>query len=320
MADRTAIGVDVGGTSIKFGLVRGDGHLLRTASAPTHADSGPDAVLGRIAQGIADMLNDAGDDVAAIGVGVPGVINNRGEISYPPNFPGWEIVPVAERLRPLIVTDLPIVVENDANVAAYAELFGGVDSMERDFLFITLGTGVGGCIISDGAIWRGAQGGAGEIGHTTIDMNGQLCNCGARGCVEAYLGQRYMTTLAEARLQRFPESSLHEMIRNGSTLEPKLIDEAARSGDSFAREFLAEMGTILGAALASAMNACDLHLAVVGGGLARSEEFLLEPARHSLRTRVLKSIAHDVDLRPARFGNEAGMIGAAMLGLNSIST
>jgi glucokinase len=315
MGDRLAIGVDVGGTSIKFGLVRGDGQLLRTESSPTHADGGPDAVLGRIAQGITDMLKDAGDDVAAIGLGVPGVINNRGEIAYPPNFPGWEIVPVAERLRPLIATDLPLAVENDANVAAYAELFGGVDSTERDFLFITLGTGVGGCIISNGAIWRGAQGGAGEIGHITIDMNGQLCNCGSRGCVEAYLGQRYMTALAEARLQRFPESSLHDMIRGGSELEPKLIDEAARGGDSFARGFLAEMGTILGAALASAMNACDLHLAVVGGGLSKSGEFLLEPARHSLRARVLKSIVGDVDLRPARFGNEAGMIGAAMLGL-----
>jgi glucokinase len=317
MADRLAVGVDVGGTTIKFGLVHEDGRLLHHTSVPTLADAGPDIVLERIAHGVKAMIKDTGDEVAGIGLGVPGVINNRGEISYPPNFPGWEIVPVEERLRPLIATRLPIAVENDANVAAYAELFGEKDSIERDFLFITLGTGVGGCIISDGAIWRGANGGAGEIGHTTIDMNGQLCNCGARGCVEAYLGQRYMTALAAARLQRHPQSLLHGMLSDGRELEPKLLDEAARNGDQFARDFLSEMGTILGAALASAMNACDLHLAIVGGGMARSEEFLLEPARRSLRTRVLKSIAGDVRLRPARFGNEAGMIGAAMLALQT---
>jgi glucokinase len=311
-----AIGVDVGGTSIKLGVVRDDGTILHQNSLPTPAAEGPDAVLETIAGGVKSLLATHGSSVAGIGIGVPGVINNDGEISYPPNFPGWGIVPVAKRLRPLIGTDLPIAVENDANVAAYAELFGGEDSVERDFLFVTLGTGVGGCIISGGRIWRGASGGAGEVGHLSVDMNGQLCNCGSRGCVEAYLGQRYMSAIAAARLVRFPESSLHRMIADGRELEPKLLHEAAQSGDRFAQDFLEEMGMILGVALASMMNACDLHLVIVGGGTARSEQYLLEPARRSLRARLLKSIAGDVRLQPARFSNEAGIIGAAMLGMN----
>lgn len=310
------IGVDVGGTTIKFGAVSADGTIVQHHALSTDADQGVDAVFNHIAEGTKQLLAAFPDTVSAIGIGVPGVINDRGEISYPPNFPGWKVVPVAETLRPLLGVDLPIAVENDANVAAYAEAHAP-GAEDRNFLFVTLGTGVGGCIIQGGEIWRGASGGAGEVGHVSMDMNGQLCNCGSRGCVEAYLGQRYMTAAAEQRLIRFPESMIHAMIRDGHVLEPKLINEAAEAGDQFARDFLAELGEILGAALASALNLCELHLVIVGGGIARAEQYLLEPARRSLRSRVLKSITHDVQLRVARYHNDAGIIGAAMLARGS---
>jgi glucokinase len=262
------------------------------------------------------MLREQGARVAGIGLGVPGVINDAGEICYPPNFPGWEIVPVAQELRPRLETELPIAVENDANVAAYAEAHAGSGSSQRSFLFITLGTGVGGCIIHEGKIWRGGFGGAGEAGHISIDINGQLCNCGSRGCVEAYIGQRYMSALAASRLERQPDSLLHAMIAAGEELTPRLLDEAATAGDRFCREFLAEMGEILGAGLASALNICDMHLVIIGGGMSQSEKYLLEPTRESLRRRVLKSIAPQVELRVARFMNDAGMIGAGLLGFS----
>ena len=306
------IGVDVGGTTLKFGLVSPNCQILHQFAIPTEAERGADAVLARIADGINRLIDEQNGLIAAVGLGVPGVINQRGEISYPPNFPGWGVVPVAERLRPLLKQPLPIAVENDANVAAFAEA-QAPGATDRDFLFITLGTGVGGCIINNGAIWRGATGGAGEIGHLSVVMNGHLCNCGARGCVEAYLGQRYMTALAAAQLPRFPESLLHAMLAEGNALEPKLINAAAESGDRFAADFLEEMGEILGAALASALNLLDLHLVIVGGGIAQAERHLLEPARRSLRARLIQSISHDIQLRPARFQNNAGIIGAAML-------
>ncbi len=311
-----AIGVDVGGTSIKCGIVRYDGTILHQTNVPTHAGDGPAILLRRIADTIAPLLALGAEAIVGIGLGVPGVINNRGEISYPPNFPGWEVVPVAERLRPLLGTTLPIAVENDANVAAYAEAHAGTGSNERDFLFVTLGTGVGGCIINNGQIWRGAGGGAGEIGHITIDMHGQLCNCGSRGCLEAYIGQRYMSELAKSRMQRSPDTMLHAMVAAGEELSPRTLDEAATAGDRFAQEFLAEMGEILGAGIASALNLCDLSLVVVGGGMSRADRYLLEPARRSLRLRVLKSLASRVELRTARFFNDAGIVGAAILAMN----
>ena len=308
-----AIGIDVGGTSIKLGVVDPAGIIIEQKHLATGADRGPDHVLATIASGARDLLA-LHPDAVSIGLGVPGVINDRGDISHPPNFPGWGILPVARRLRPLIGTDLPIAVENDANVAALAESRIGSAKDDPTFLFITLGTGVGGCIISKGMIWRGASGGAGEAGHVSIDINGQLCNCGARGCIEAYLGQRYMSAAAALRLERHPESSLHAMLADGAALDPRLIDKAADEGDMFAREFLEEMGTILGAGLASIMNLCDIHLVIVGGGLSRSEDHLLGPARMAMTSRLLKSIAPVAELRAAALSNDAGIIGAAMLG------
>ena len=307
------IGVDVGGTTLKFGLVDpSSGDILHQFALPTDAEHGVDAVIARIAEGINRLLGEYPHPIPAIGMGVPGVVNQQGDVCYPPNFPGWEVVPVAKRLAPLLARQLPIAVENDANVAAVAEA-QAPGATDRDFLFVTLGTGVGGCIIANGEIWHGATGGAGELGHLSVAMNGQLCNCGARGCVEAYLGQRYMTAAAELRLSRFPQSLLHTMIAEGNELDPKLINTAAEAGDRFTAEFLEEMGEILGAALASAMNLLDIHVVIVGGGVAQAEQFLLEPARRSLRARLLKSIARDAQLRTARFQNNAGIIGAAML-------
>jgi glucokinase len=308
-----AIGIDVGGTSIKLGVVDPAGAIIEQKHRATGAERGPDHVLETIASGARDLLA-LHPDVVSIGLGVPGVINDRGEISYPPNFPGWGVLPVAERLRPLIGTDLPIAVENDANVAGLAESRAGSAKDDPTFLVITLGTGVGGCIISNRMIWRGVSGGAGEAGHVSIDINGQLCNCGSRGCIEAYLGQRYMSAAAALRLERHPESSLNAMIAAGAILDPRLIDSAADEGDNFAREFLEEMGTILGAGLASIMNLCDIHLVIVGGGLSRSEDHLLGPARMAMRARLLKSLAPVAELRAAALSNDAGIIGAAMLG------
>jgi glucokinase len=308
---RRAVGVDVGGTTIKFAVVTSDGDVLQRSTLDTDADRGPDAVLARIVEGITPLLSSHGSELAGIGIGVPGVINARGEVSYPPNFPGWEVVPVADRLRDMLGAGIPLAVENDANIAAFAEAKIGAGKDVEDFLYVTLGTGVGGCIVTGGGIWRGG----GEFGHLSVDAFGPHCKCGSRGCIEAYIGQRYMTAIARGRLEGHPGSLLHTMMREGRALEPRLIDEAARAGDVFSRTFLAEMGELLGTALASALNLCDLHFVVVGGGLSRAEETLLEPARHSLGARVLRTIAHDVELRVARFSADAGIVGAALYGM-----
>lgn len=312
----TAIGVDIGGTSIKFALVRADGEILRHGGLATPM-TGPDAIIGAVAEGIRYLSRGADARPAGIGLGVPGIVDAHGHVAHPPNLPGWDIVDVAARLRPRLEgLDLPIAVENDANVAAVAEARVGAGVDEPNFLYVTLGTGVGGCIISNGQVWRGATGGAGEIGHITVDVNGPLCNCGARGCIEAYIGNRYMSTYAAARLEREPDSMLHAWIAAGQGVDPKRLDEAAMSGDHFAREFLAEMGELLGAALASAMNMLDMRLVVVGGGLSQANTSLLDPARASMRRRLLKTLAPVAELRPALFLNDAGVIGGALMAMN----
>lgn len=308
-----AIGIDVGGTSIKVGLVDTRGAIVRQHQIDTAAEHGPDSILGRIAEQTNFLLAEHGESIVALGLGVPGVINAHGEIAYPPNLPGWEIVAVAERLRPLLHADIPIAVENDANVAAYAESRAGSARDDASFLFITLGTGIGGCIIVDGAIWRGGGGGAGEVGHITIDANGPLCGCGARGCIEAYLGLRFITALARERISRSPDSSLHAMVLRGEEPTPRVLSNAADEGDAVARELFAELGTLLGAALASVLNLCDLSLVIVGGGISRAGAHILDPTRRSLQARALRSIAHRIEVRPAALGNDAGMIGAALL-------
>jgi len=313
-ARRLAIGIDVGGTFIKVGLVDETGAILAQHQIETAAERGPDAILGRIAEQANSIMAGRDDTIVALGLGVPGVINDRGEIAHPPNLPGWEVVPVAERLAPLLDADIPIAVENDANVAGFAESRVGSAAGDASFLFITLGTGIGGCIIIDRSIWRGGGGGAGEVGHVTIDPNGPLCACGARGCIEAYLGQRYLTALACERFARMPASALHARALDGE-ITPRDISEAADAGDAAARELFAELGTLLGAALASVLNLCDLSLVIVGGGVARAGDHILEPARRSLSARALKSIASRIEVRQAQLGNDAGIIGAALLGL-----
>jgi glucokinase len=311
------IGVDVGGTYIKVGIVDADGRIHQQHQLPTEAERGPDAVIARIA-GEVSALADANPQIASVGLGVPGVINARGEIAYPPNLPGWEIVPVAERLLPLLSRSLTIAVENDANVAGYAESRVGSGRDDASFLFVTLGTGIGGCVIIDNEIWRGGGGGAGEIGHITVDANGPLCGCGARGCIESYIGQRYMSALAAERASRAPGSTLHSLIASGEEITPRHLTEAADRGDAVALELFAELGGLLGAALASVLNLCDLSLVIVGGGVARAGDHLLEPARRSLRARALKSIASRTEIRGASIGNDAGIVGAALLGMGRV--
>lgn len=314
MSRHIAIGVDVGGTTIKFGLIDSDGRVIDRESRPTVAEEGPKTVLRGVAEGVRALLEEY-PDVTGVGIGFPGTVDDEGHVSYPPNFPGWEVVSPAQELRALVDLSVPVVVENDANVAAWAEAKMGTGRGEPNFLYVTLGTGVGGCIISKGEIWRGATGGAGEIGHVTVDVNGPICNCGARGCLEAYIGSRYMTAYARQKVHRYQESLLHRMMADGNELTPKLINQAAEEGDVFAQNFLSELGRILGAGLAGVMNMCDLRLCIVGGGVSQAETFLLGQARRTLRARVLQSLADHVQLRVAALSVDAGIVGAGLLAM-----
>jgi glucokinase len=323
MKPKLAIGIDMGATTIKAGVVEFNSaqnkfSILSQNVIETHALKGPDSVIKQLFYVINELLHEHKySEITGIGIGAPGIVSlDGGTVINPPNFSDWNEVNVGFLVHQKF--NLDVAVENDANVAAIGEAKFGAGTNHKDFLFVIWGTGVGGGIILDGKIYHGPTGGAGEIGHITIDYNGPLCNCGNRGCIESYIGQRYLSDWTRVKLQMKPKDSPPSKIiqlvgGNLDAIEPSIISLAANQGDKFAEEILLEAGTLLGVAIASMFNALDLRVAVIGGGISAAGKFVFDAIQNSARSRVLQSIKSGITIIPAKLGNTAGMIGAACL-------
>jgi len=234
-------------------------------------------------------------------------------VKAPPNFANWDEVPLRDEIARLFPASL-VAVENDANAAAIAESKFGAGMQYPNFLFVIWGTGVGGGIILNRKIFRGPTGGAGEIGHVTIDYNGPQCNCGNLGCVETYVGQRYLSQRAALRLQSHPESKILQLVGGDlSRIEPVYISQAANAGDAVARDILMEAGELLGIGLAGVMNIMDLRVSIIGGGISAAGDFVMNAVQESVIRHVLKPLRKEIRVLPARLGNNAGLLGAAGL-------
>ncbi len=309
-----AIGVDLGGTRIKLGAVDDKGKLLHDCTIPTEAEHGPRRIVENIAKGIQSIFTQIDSSkVVGIGIGAPGTVDlDGGTVKYPPNFPGWTVFRLGDELKKLF--QIPVQVDNDANAAAIGEAKFGAGVGHKDFVMVTLGTGVGGGIILDGKIYRGPFGGAGELGHITIDYNGPKCNCGNYGCVEAYVGQRYLSKRTVEKLQNHKQSKIVELVNGDiSKVEPSIITQAAKQGDEFALNVLKETGMFLGIALASVLNLFDLRFIIVGGGVAGAGKPLFDSITQTVKSRVLKPISDEVKVVPAQLGDATGVLGAAAL-------
>ncbi len=312
-----AIGIDLGGTSIKAGSVDATGTILRESTVDSKAMSGPEAVIGQLQLTITTILGQHPDArCSGIGIGSPGVVSDGGIVKNPPNFSNWDAVSLSDVIEKRF--GLPVVVENDANAAAIAESKFGAGKESPDFLFVIWGTGVGGGIIMNRKIFRGSQGGAGEIGHVSIDYNGPKCNCGSRGCIESYIGQRYLSERTKSTLHNLaPGASPSKILElaggNMDKIEPYIISMAAEQGDTTARGILLEAGTLLGYALASIVNVLDLRLVVIGGGISASPQIVYDAIADGLRSRVLMPYKSAIRVTRAELGNKAGIIGAASL-------
>lgn len=313
-----AIGIDLGATTIKAGNVDKKGNIAEQVTLDSKASRGPKAVMKQIFFAIDDLLGRRKkSECIGIGIGAPGVVSNEDNVvRYPPNFSDWTEYDVAKAVRKAYA--YPVFIENDANAAALAEARYGAGANFRDFLFVIWGTGVGGGIILDKKVYRGPHGGAGEIGHVSVDYNGQTCNCGNRGCVESFIGQRYLSQ----RTREILESKKTEGIRskildlvdgNLNRIEPAIISRAAESGDPVAGEILEEAGELLGCALASALNILDIRIVIIGGGVSAAPQFVFRTIEKSLKSRVLKPHRAGVKVLRAELGNPAGIIGAASL-------
>jgi len=314
--ERLAIGIDLGGTFIKGGLVSNIRGLLHEEHTATEADKGPVQVLQRIAQ-LVQRLQQHTDNIplAGIGIGAPGTISwDRTTVKSPPNFPGWDTVNLVKALQERLSLTLPIIVENDANVAGLGSAFYGAGKPFDSFIMVTLGTGVGGAIIYQKKIFRGAHGGAGEIGHMTIDYEGPIAYSGVSGAIEAYIGQRFLSHHARLRLINRPHSLLYQLTQGDlSLLTPQLLTQAAQQGDEPAQEILAWAGHKLGCVLGAAVNLLDIRKIVVGGGISGAGAFILEPARRTLPDFVLTGLREGLEIVQETLGNKVGMLGAAHL-------
>ncbi len=311
-----AVGVDLGGTSIKAALVERDRGLIHEVTRPTYAEEGPERVIERIGEVAEALIAEAPERaIAGVGIGAPGAINwERTTVSHPPNFPGWETINLRDRLRERLGRRMVVLVENDANVAGLGSAHYGAGKPHPSFLMVTLGTGVGGAIIYRNRIFRGSTGAAGEIGHMTIDYEGPFDRSGVAGAIEAYLGQRFLSRHARYRLMTREDSILHRMA--GPDLQgitPKMLYDAAVLGDEGAREVLAWAGHKLGCVLGSAVNLLDIRKIVVGGGLSAAGDFILAPARLTLRRFVMPGMHEGLEIIRETRGNEVGMLGAAHL-------
>jgi glucokinase len=312
-----AIGVDLGATTVKTGIVETNGSISDQISFESKADKGPAVVIQQIIFSIQQVLGKHElRDCKGIGIGTPGVVSSKdGTVQHPPNFANWTSVDVAKKVRQSF--PVPVHVENDANCAALAEARFGAGIEFKDFLFVIWGTGVGGGIILNHRLFHGPDGGAGEIGHLSIDYNGAACNCGGTGCIESYIGQRYLSQRTREILKTLGNDEREIIVKlvNGNLdkIEPAIISKAAELGDPTAISILKEAGTLLGAALASIMNVLDLEVAVIGGGISAAPAFVYEEILSSVRARVLKPHKAGVKVVRALLGNNAGIIGAASL-------
>lgn len=311
--DKYAVGVDLGGTNIKIGIVSAKGKLVKNISIKTEAEGGPKHVISNIIGGIESILAKNKYKIQGVGIGCPGVVSiKKGIVENAPNLPGWKNV----KLGPIIKEKIKYKVhlENDANAAAIGELIFGAGKKFDSFIMVTLGTGVGGGIVFNKKIFRGEFGAAGELGHISIDLNGPKCNCGSTGCIEAYAGNSYLKEQIRSELKNYSNSIVWEIIDNDlSKVSPRVIQIASEKKDEYARFVIERMGKQLGAALASLSNLLDISTFIIGGGVAGFGKPLFDSVRLTVANRVLAPLRSRVLVIPAKLQNEAGIKGASSL-------
>ena len=310
--EKYVFGVDVGGTTVKMGLFRSDGTVVDKWEIPTRTDDNGSQILPDIAVAVLTKIKDLGinkEDVEGIGIGVPGPVNEQGEVPVAVNL-HWGYTRVAEDLSTM--TGLKVRAGNDANVAALGEMWRGGGEGFKNLIMVTLGTGVGGGIIINGRIVYGTHGAAGEIGHAHVeDEITDPCNCGNCGCLEQVTSATGIVRLAEEAVASSDQPSL---LRT-STITSRLVWDAVKSGDALAKQVAERFGMYLGKALSTFAVVCDPEVIVIGGGVSKAGPILLDYIVKYYRKYAF-SACKDVDFALATLGNDAGIYGAAKLVLN----
>jgi glucokinase len=327
------VGIDLGGTQIRTAVLHG-GKLLSRISLLCGENPTPERIIPRMFQSVEQALSNAGvnlEQIAGIGIGAPGPLNSHTGIVYcPPNLPGWINVPLSS----LFVEhfERPIYIENDANAAALGEYMFGAGRGSKEMVYLTVSTGIGGGVISDGKIIEGVRGTAAELGHMTIDMYGERCNCGNIGCLEAVasgtaIARHANRAIAQGQANELLEFALHEQkeielntpednaedAKSSLHVNASMVAKAARAGIPVAQEIINRAAEGLGVGLVNIIHIFNPELIILGGGVTQMGEMLLGPAKRIIETRAMQVPRESARIVMAELGSDVGLIGAGAL-------
>ena len=312
-----AVGIDVGGTKIAAGLVDGAGRVHRRGSTTSHAERQPQEVIAAIERLYEDLADHAQGAVAGVGVGFPGNLDaRRGEVLVSSNLPAWDHFPLRATLRQRL--GVPVVLDNDVNLAALAEQRYGAGRGARNLCFLTVSTGLGIGIVVDGRVYAGSRGSAGELGHVVIELDGAPCTCGKRGCIMAYASGIGISRMVYAAVESGRAPGLRNLLpADGSRVPAQEVAAAARRGDAAAAEIVATAGRYTGVALSIIIQVLEPEVIVIGGGLTHLDGALLDPAWAAMRRHTQPQLLDAVRVVRSRLGPDLGVLGAAAQALTA---
>jgi len=311
------IGIDLGGTNIAVGLVNEEGKILHKDSVPTLRERPYQEIIKDMAMLTLKVIKDADvsiDQVKSIGVGSPGTPNCKDGILIYNNNLNFRNVPIRSEIQKYI--DLPVYLDNDANCAALAESVAGAAKGANTSVTITLGTGIGGGVVIDGKIYSGFNYAGGELGHTVLMMDGEPCTCGRKGCWEAYASATALIRQARKAAEANPDSLINKLVGGDlSKIDAKIPFDAAKQEDKTGEMVVQQYIRYIAEGLINMINIFMPEVLVIGGGVCKEGEYLLKPLRELIKQGVYsKEDIPQTELRTAQMGNDAGIIGAAMLG------
>ncbi|AZV44382.1 ROK family glucokinase [Peribacillus asahii] len=315
------VGVDLGGTSTKLAFINTSGEIIYKWQVVTDISENGVHIIPNIVKEIDAKLAELKkkrSELLGIGMGAPGPVRSESGSVYEAINLGWRNYPLKDVLEKK--TLLPVVIDNDANMAALGEMWKGAGQGAKDLVCITLGTGVGGGVIANGQVVHGASGAAGEVGHITVvtDENGAPCNCGHTGCLETVASATGIVRLAKEALTKKKISLLQEKVNEGNLLSAKLVFECAAEGDKLSLEIIEQTSHYLGMALAHIGNLLNPEKIVIGGGVSKAGDLLINSVRTVFQKHAFKRVSKSTEILQATLGNNAGVIGAAWLIKNQL--
>ncbi len=307
MIEVKVVGVDLGGTTFSVGLVEEGRGVVKKLGDETRVEEGFEKVTERLAR----FINEMKEDAVAVGIGAPGSIID-GRVKFAPNFPGWIDVPLAERVESL--TGLPVYVENDANAFALGEKWFGAGKGKNHIVALTLGTGVGGGVITHGILLKGYLGIAAELGHVIVQPDGPLCGCGNYGCLEALASATAMVRMALEGRKKYPDSKIF----SSETITAKVVMDAARDGDKLALRIRDRVVDALARAIAGFVHIFNPEVVIIGGGVARAGEVLFDPLKEKVKEYLMPSFMGTFEILRSPLLEDSGILGAASVALEEL--